>query len=291
MPSKIAFLFPGQGRTPEALPQNVDRFAALLDLARSSGILLRDWIESGHTARLTQTDAAQPALLLDSLCRDDLLRRAGWIPGCVAGHSLGEYAALISARVLTPEDAMRAVIERGRLMNNIGGAMAAIVKLGFDEVAGLCSGTEAVIANVNAPGQIVVSGPDEAVHDVVLRAEKAGGRGIPLHVSGPFHSPLMQPAQEALSAVLMELHFAAPDVPVVSSVTGRPESNPEELRALLCRQMTAMVRWTDVSRELERMEIETAVEVGSGDVLTRLGARSGSSMRFVTFEEALNERL
>ena len=291
MSSKVAFLFPGQGRILEALPSNVDRFSHLLDLARDAGLLLEAWIGSGRTDRLTQTDAAQPVLLVDSLSREQLLRATGWNPDCVAGHSLGEYAALVSAGVLDPTDAMRAVIERGRLMNHVPGTMAAILKLDLETVGRMCAETEAVVANHNSHTQIIISGPDKAVQDVMLRAEAAGGRSIPLNVSGPFHSPLMRPAQGALSHLLQTLEFVSPTIPVISGVSGHIEDSAETLKKLLCRQITAIVRWVDVSNELERLAVHTAVEVGSGDVLTRLGRRSDSPIRFLSFEEAMNERL
>jgi len=291
MPSKVAFLFPGQGRIPEALPSNIHQFSELLGLALDAGLLLEDWLGSGQTDRLALTDAAQPALLLDSLSRELLLRESGWRLDCVAGHSLGEYAALVSAGALDPTDAMRAVIERGRLMNQVRGTMAAILKLDLETVAQLCSETDAVVANHNAPTQIIISGPDDAVKDVMLQAEAAGGRSIPLNVSGPFHSPLMQPAQQTLSHLLQTLDFAAPTIPIISGVSGCAESEAKTLKELLRRQITAIVRWVDVSNELERLEVDTAIEVGSGDVLTRLGRRSDSSIRFLTFEEAMNERL
>ena len=291
MPSNVAFLFPGQGRIPEALPSNSARFSHLLDLARDAGLLLESWIESGETDRLTQTDAAQPALLFDSLSREKLLRDAGWNPICVAGHSLGEYAALVSAGVLTDVDAMRAVIERGRLMNEVGGAMAAILKLDLDAVTELCAETEAVVANHNALTQIIVSGPDGAVKIVMQRAEEAGARSIRLNVSGPFHSPLMQPAQDALFPLLQSLSFGEPTIPVVSGVSGCTEKEANVLKGLLLQQITAIVRWVDVSSELDRLGIDTAIEVGSGDVLTRLGSRSKSAIQFLTFEEAIHEKI
>jgi [acyl-carrier-protein] S-malonyltransferase len=291
MPRRTAFLFPGQGRIPDALPPNVEQFRDLLDIAGHAGLRLQEWIEDGRTDRLTRTDAAQPALLLDSLCREKLLTSAGWQADYVAGHSLGEYSALVCSGVLSAHDAMRAVIERGCLMEGAQGTMAAILKLDVDTVAELCADTKAVVANHNAPAQIVVSGPNLDVQEVVSRAESRGGRGIPLRVSGPFHSPLMQDAQDALAAVLAVLDFARPKVPIVSSVTGRVEREAEPLKDLMLRQMTAMVRWVDVTETLSSAEVDTAIEVGSGDVLTRLGNRSGLPIRFITFEEAMNERL
>jgi len=291
MPSNVAFLFPGQGRIPEALPSRSDQVSHLLDLAHNAGLPLESWIESGETDRLAQTDAAQPALLLDSISKAQLLCDVGWNPTCVAGHSLGEYAALVSAGVLTDDDAMRAVIERGHLMNEVSGAMAAILKLDLDTVTELCTDTDAVIANHNAPTQIIVSGPDADVKTVMQRAEEAGARSISLNVSGPFHSPLMQPAQDALSSLLQTLDFGEPRIPVISGVSGRVEDGADALKTLLLQQITAIVRWVDVSSELGRLNIDTAIEVGSGDVLTRLGRRSDSPIRFLTFEEAIHERI
>jgi len=291
MSSNVAFLFPGQGRIPEALPSNSNQFSPLLALANDAGLALETWIGSGDTDRLSQTDAAQPILLFDSLCRAQCLRDVGWSPMCVAGHSLGEYAALVSAGVLTQADAMRAVIERGHLMSHVqGGAMAAILKLDLETVTALCDGTETVVANHNALTQVIVSGPIASVKLVIQRAEDAGARCIPLNVSGPFHSPLMQPAQDALSPLLQQLDFAEPRIPVISGVNGKAEDKATVLKDLLLRQITASVRWVDVANELERLDVDTAIEVGTGDVLTRLGLRSNSPIRFLTFEEAIHER-
>ena len=291
MPSRTAFLFPGQGRVLNTLPSNIDQFDPLLELAQNAELHLREWVAEGQVDRLASTDAAQPLMLLDSLCREKLLSSAGWHAECVAGHSLGEYAALVASGVLQARDAMHAVIERGRLMNSVQGTMAAILKLDLDTIRGLCAGTAAVVANHNAPGQVVVSGPEADVQAVVAQAESHGGRGIPLKVSGPFHSPLMQPAQDTLAILLCTLSFSSPHTPIISSVSGRVEHETEILRALLTRQMTAMVRWVDVSDTLAHLKIDTAIEVGAGDVLTRLGRRSGSSIRYLTFEEAMRERL
>ena len=288
-PSSVAFLFPGQGRIPESLPTHEASFQPLLALTSQAGLELDAWIERNDTDRLTQTDAAQPALYLDSLSRDRTLKRKGWTPSCTAGHSLGEYAALTSAGVLEPTPCMRAVLERGRLMNPIRGAMAAIVKLEIETVRKLCQGTDAVLANHNGRTQVVISGTQAAVDTVMKAASDAGGKAIPLKVSGPFHSPLMQPAQDELAGVLESLEFASPSISVISGVSGRTEMSGGVLKELLCRQITAMVRWVDVMNELERLGIETAIEIGSGDVLTRLGKRSGSPVRFMTYQEALDE--
>jgi len=293
MSQSIAFLFPGQGRVPEAPPPSAVSIEALFAHAEERGLTLRRWITDGETATLTRTENAQPSLFIDSVAREEALREAGWVPDVVAGHSLGEYCALVSAGVLTASAALEAVIERGRAMGSVEGTMAAILKLEIDTVESLCAqvGTGVCVANHNGPTQVVVSGEPAAVEALSRAAEEAGGRSIALQVSGPFHSPLMIPAEEALEPFLRRLEFAAPAVPVVSSVTASVERDAERLREILCGQITARVRWLDVIHRLEELGIATAIEVGSGDVLTRLGNRVQSEIRFMTYEEALHEHL
>jgi len=177
-------------------------------------------------------------------------------------------------------------------MSGIEGTMAAILKLDVETVEALCErvGLGACVANHNGPAQVVVSGGRAAVEDLAQRAAALGARAIPLQVSGPFHSPAMRPAEATLEPTLRTLAFRAPTIPVVSSVTATDEEDPETLREILCGQITARVRWVDVIRRLETLGVTTAVEVGAGDVLTRLGRRMPTEIRFLTFEEAIDER-
>ena len=292
MSHPIAFLFPGQGRAPESLPPRSERADSLLAAAEERDLPLRTWIAEKRADVLGRTQYAQPALFVDSLAHEEALRAAEWNPDIVAGHSLGEYSALVSSGVLDPLAGLGAVIERGRLMSGIPGTMAAILKLGIEIVQALCDevGDGVCIANHNDPTQVVVSGKSASVQELSRRAERAGGRSIALRVSGPFHSPLMTPAQEALEPFLRQLHLGAPRVPVVSSVTATAHRDPVQLLEILCRQMTARVRWLDVIRRLEELGVAVAVEVGSGDVLARLGHRTSTAIRFMTYEEAINER-
>lgn len=289
----VAFLFPGQGRVPEELPPRSELSDRLYAAAGRAGLPLREWILEGATARLSATEAAQPALLIDSLARAVALQGIGVAANFVAGHSLGEYAALASVGVLAPADALKIVIERGRLMDGVSGTMAAIVKLDLDTVRTLCEkdGPNVSVANHNGPAQVVVSGRDDAVRRVMAQATEQGGRAIPLTVSGPFHSRFMQPAQAALNRAVEQTPFRVPSVPVVSGVSGRVERDPFELKELLQRQMTACVRWVDVVRRLEECGATLAIEVGVGDVLTGLGKRISNSIRFVTYKEALDDKL
>jgi [acyl-carrier-protein] S-malonyltransferase len=262
----------------------------LFAIAEKRGLFLREWITNGSLDLLHRTEYAQPAVLIDSLAKEEALRENGIKRSIVAGHSLGEYAALVSAGLLTPKEALSVVIDRGRFMARVQGGMAAIVKLPIEKMQAICerSGPGVVIANYNGPGQVVISGEELTLKEVMAAAEQAGGRAIPLRVSGPFHSPLMTKTQAALVPQIESLFFDAPLVPVVSSVSGGVETDPARLKALLLTQITACVRWADVVDSLVANGVTCAVEVGPGEILTGLGRRITSQVQFVTFEEALD---
>ena len=287
---KIAFLFPGQGRIPQGLPPASDVGGRLFRLAAERGLPLQEWITSGSLDLLHRTEYAQPAVLIDSLAKEEALRGNGVKLGIVAGHSLGEYTALVSAGLLTPEEALLVVIERGRLMARVEGGMAAIVKLPVEEMRAICGriGSGVAVANYNGPRQVVISGEQKALKEAMAAAEQAGGRAISLRVSGPFHSPLMTEAQAALVPQIESLSFNPPSVPVVSSVSGEVETDPARLKALLLTQITACVRWVDVVDSLVASGVTCAVEVGPGEILTGLGRRITLQVQFVTFKEALD---
>ena len=289
----IAFLFPGQGAVPKSLPQRTPWIDDLLARAERAGIPLPQWIAEEDESHLMRTSAAQPALFIDSIARERRLREAGILPSVVAGHSLGEYAALTSAGMLTPSDALSLVLERGRLMDGIDGGMVAVVKLSIVDVEAVCRevGSDIGIANLNSPAQVVVSGTKARLERVAALVKERGGRAIPLKVSGPFHSPLMRPAETALAPRLREATFHPPHVPVVSAVTGTVVEDVESLRSLMLRQITSPVRWIDVVRALEDFGVTLAVEVGDGATLTGLGPRISERIRFVTYEEVLDGEL
>jgi len=287
---RLAFIFPGQGTIPRILPPPSALGTRLFDQAVQAGLRLQDWIEEGDEDRLRRTQVAQPAILIDSLIKERRLRERGIVPTVVAGHSLGEYTALVSASVLHPEEALSVVIERGRLMESIPGGMAAIVKLPLDRVEAVCcqGGSQVSVANVNGPAQVVISGEEQALLAAMASAAEAGGRAIRLHVSGPFHSPFMEGAQQELAPRIESLPFSVPRIPVISSVSGKVESDLRRLKGLLLTQITACVSWVDVVETLVQMKVSCAVEVGPGKILTGLGKRITSQVRFVTFEEAFD---
>ncbi|KUP23242.1 ACP S-malonyltransferase [Paenibacillus sp. DMB5] len=282
---KIAFVFPGQGAQAvgmgkdvyDALPQS----RAVFDKGDEVlGFSLSRLVFEGPDSDLKQTVNTQPALVTTSVAYLEALAGKGLKPDYVAGHSLGEYSALVAAGVLSYEDAVQLVRLRGRFMEEAvpggQGAMAAVLGAEREALAGLCrsiseEGNTVELANVNCPGQIVVSGSQAGVSAVVERVKEAGGkRAIPLEVSGPFHSSMMKEAAERLAAELQRVTFNAPAVPVVVNVTASPVTDPEEIRELLVRQVYSPVLWQDSVEWLIANGVDTFVEIGSGSVLAGL---------------------
>ena len=207
----------------------------------------------------------------------------------MAGHSLGEYSALTAAGALGFADGLALVRERGRLMQEAGrersGAMTAVLGLDDDVVVRLCdeAGPGVVPANFNSPGQVVISGEADAVNSAAEAATAAGAsKVVPLPVSGAFHSPLMEPAAQALAGRLESTDFATPTVPVVANVTAAPETDPQRLRQLLLEQVTAPVRWTESILALAGMGVDRAIEAGPGSVLRGLGRRITRDIKIST---------
>ncbi|MCD6135600.1 ACP S-malonyltransferase [Candidatus Bipolaricaulota bacterium] len=292
MQKKIAFLFPGQGTVPSSPPVDGRRGERLLALAEQAGIPILSMLQNGDHDRLVRTENAQPAIFIDSLSKEEALRSRGIVPAAVAGHSLGEYAALVSSGVIpSPEDALAVVIDRGRLMGRVhGGGMAAILKLPLAKVEEICDGIDGAVnvANINGPTQIVISGDLEYLQAAMDACQDAGGRVIKLDVSGPFHTPLLAAAQVALAPSIERLEFLAANIPFVSSVSGRMESDPTTIRSLLLTQITACVQWVSTIESLVKLGIDVAIEVGPGKVLTNMGRRITDRIEFVTFKEAID---
>ncbi len=284
MERPIAFLFPGQGTVPTAPPPNTPTTTRLLARAEEAGLPLVKWITESDPG-LTRTATAQPAILIDSVAKAEKLRAAGITPDFVAGHSLGEYAALVSAEVITADQALDLVIERGRLMERVPGGMAALLKLDNRTVEEICATAGATVANYNGPGQIVISGDNTAVERAMTLAAAAGGRAIRLNVSGPFHSPAMLPAQQELARHIAAITFRDPRVPVVSGMTGQIERSGARLQQLLMDQITACVHWDMVVATLTAARVRTAVEAGPGAVLTRIGRRITDRIKFIPYAE------
>jgi [acyl-carrier-protein] S-malonyltransferase len=236
----------------------------------------------GPAETLALTEHAQPAILAASVAAFRVLQEtAGLQPLAVAGHSLGEWSALVAANALGLGDAAHGVRERGRLMQQavpVGvGAMAALLGIDLDRAQALCreaAGGEVVApANLNGGGQVVVAGHAGAVDRVVAAAAATRVRAQKLAVSAPFHCALMQPAADGLAPVLAELRFTDPRVPVVTSVAARVVTGARELPDLLERQVTAPVRWEDTARALAGFGADVAIECGPGRTLAGLMKR------------------
>jgi [acyl-carrier-protein] S-malonyltransferase len=235
----------------------------------------------GPGEKLMLTEYAQPAILMVSAALDALLREGGIAPDYVAGHSLGEYSALVSAGSLSFTDAIRLVRRRGLLMEEAvpagQGTMAAVLGLELGAVEAVCTEAAAAaravveVANINSPGQVVISGGKEAVLAAMELLKKAGARRvIPLAVSGPFHSQLMVPVAEVFERHLRQAVFHDPKVPVVTNVGAKLVRHKEELEQLLGRQIHSRVEWEASMRRLLALGVERFIEVGPGRVLTGL---------------------
>ena len=288
--STLAFVFPGQGSQAVGMLADVEA-AAADTFAEASSVLgydLWDLISNGPEEKLNQTEFTQPALLTSSIALFRLAQERG-APAAdvVAGHSLGEYSALVAAGVLEFADAVSLVRQRGSFMQSavpIGkGSMAAVLGLDDDVVRDVCEksaqGEVVQAANYNAPGQVVIAGSTAAVDRAIEACKDAGARrAMPLPVSAPFHSELMQPAAEQMAEVLEEVTFSAPTVAVLQNIDAQLHVDPAEIKDNLVAQMCGAVLWTDTVRQLASMGVSNMIECGPGKVLTGLARRIDKSI-------------
>lgn len=240
----------------------------------------------GPEDRLQDTQYAQPALFTTSLACLEAARASEidiGSPAFVAGHSLGEYTALVAAGALSFADGLRLVQERGRLMQQAGearpGAMAAILGLQEDAVAAICRDAGAELCNFNAPGQIVVGGAVEAVEAAMsLALERGARRGVRLNVSGAFHTSFMQPAVDGMRAAVADSAFKDADIPVVANTSGEPVASANELRDELIKQLAQPVQWQRSVEFMANQGVDRVIEFGPGRVLTGLVRRIDKSI-------------
>lgn len=297
---KTAFIFPGQGAQSVGMGKDVyDSYESTRALfAEADEVLsfaLSDIIFNGPEEELKQTYYTQPALVTVSIALLQKLREKGITPDFCAGHSLGEYSALVAAGSLSFADAVRIVHLRGTYMNKAvpagQGTMAAVLGAEREQLALVCreiseQGSLVELANVNCPGQIVVSGSANGVNQLRERAAEAGAkRVIPLEVSGPFHSSMMVPAAEQLTEALAEVTITRAEVPVISNVTAKPVQAPEEIRQRLIEQVTAPVLWEDSVRWLLEQGTNHFVEIGSGKVLSGLVRKIDRSVKVTSISD------
>lgn len=282
----IGLLFPGQGSQKVGMGREVyeQSPAARAIFAEANAVLgfdLAGLCFDGPEADLTATENTQPALLTVSVALLAAIAEAGveLHPSIVAGHSLGEYSALVAAKALDFATALRLVRQRGELMAQASeGAMAAVIGLDLAPLEAVCANVSefgaCVVANQNAHGQLVISGASAAVAAASEQAKAAGAKKImPLNVSAAFHSPLMAATAAGLAPALAAAAMSAAHVPLIANSTAQPIQRAEDLRAELIAQITAPVRWIATIEQAAAMGVQTVVEIGAGSVLTGLVKR------------------
>ncbi|MFI2856739.1 ACP S-malonyltransferase [Paenibacillus sp. JSM ZJ436] len=294
--NKIAFVFPGQGAQSVGMAKDVydaiPASKAIVDSAdQELGWSLSSLMFNGPEEQLKQTANTQPALLTASIAYLEGLREHGIVPHYVAGHSLGEYSALVAAGVMTLQDAVKVVRARGEYMEAAvpggQGAMAAVLGAEREGLSSLCSsitaeGFSVELANVNCPGQIVISGTAEGVAAASARIKEAGAkRAIPLEVSGPFHSSMMKEASERLAGKLADITLAEPEIPVVANVTARPADSASQIRSLLVEQVYSPVLWHDSVEWMISQGVDTFIEIGPGNVLSGLIKKIDKNVKLI----------
>jgi [acyl-carrier-protein] S-malonyltransferase len=277
------WLFPGQGSQFVGMGWELLRefppAAEILELASGlCGADLQELCLRGPESSLGRTDRLQPALTAISLGCSQLLMSRGYRPGAVAGHSLGEFAALYAAGVLSAEETLHLASERGRLMHEaaqrVQGGMLAVRDLAAPRVEQVAADLQdrfaITVANYNSPRQIVLSGEPQALERARAAVLRQGGTARPLNVSGPWHSSLLRQAERRFAACIDEVSFRDPSVPVFLGVTGTPCRSGRAIRAVMGRQMCSPVHWTRVVEEMVRIGAARFIEVGPGKVLRGL---------------------
>ena len=274
-----AYIFPGQGSQFEGMGKDMyessEKAKALFEKANEIlGYRISDVMFEGTAEDLVQTKITQPAVFIHSIIK---AKMAGseFQPQAVAGHSLGEFSALVAAGAMAFEDGLKLVQQRALAMQKaceaVEGTMAAVLGMDDELVEQVCAGVEEVVvpANYNCPGQLVISGSIAGIEKAVEKLTEAGAKkAIVLQVGGAFHSPLMQPAKDELEAAIAKTHFSKPTCPVYQNVNAKAETDPEKIRVNLVEQLTAPVRWTQTMQNMIADGATEFIEVGgTGKVL------------------------
>ncbi len=279
---KKAFLFPGQGSqyvgmAKDLVENSVEAKEMILTADDALGVNLSFLMFNGPENELKQTEFTQPAIFLHSVVLSSLIRTLE--PDGVAGHSLGEYSALVAAKAIQFHEAIKLVRERGKAMQEAGiknkGTMAAVIGLAPEQVNEICkkASTEGIVqaANFNSVGQIVISGSEAGVKKAMELSKEAGAKVVKeLFVSAAFHSPLMEPAQAQLDKALSATHFYNSKIPVYANVSAKPVFESTEIKKLLSEQVTSPVRWEETIRNMIDDGFDEFYEVGPGNVLQGL---------------------
>ena len=300
-PNRAAYVFPGQGSQAVGMGYDLyQEFSSAREVFKLAdealGFPISNLIFDGPENKLLQTSNAQPAIVTVSLaCLKALQEKSSGdglpSPAFIAGHSLGEYTALAAAGVLSLADTIYLARERGRLMHEAGlenpGGMVAVIGLNEAELSQVCAETETRIANINCPGQLVISGPrDNLARAAALADERGARRTIPLQVSGAFHTPLMQPAVTGMTEVIAGLAFSRPVVPIIANTTARPLTTAELVKEELLRQLCNGVQWQRSIEYMIEQGIDTFIEIGPGRVLSGLIRRIDKTVNTINIGDA-----
>lgn len=303
MKKTLAFVFPGQGSQKIGmLAELAENYPVITQtFAEASEVLgydLWDLVQNGTQEDITLTERTQPLLLTASVAVWRVWQEEGGAqPSLMAGHSLGEWSALVCAGVVDFKDALRLVRNRGAYMQEAvpqgQGAMAAIIGLDDDIIKAICTeacqGEEVAAVNFNSPGQVVIAGNTAAVERAMADCKEAGAkRALPLPVSAPFHTNLMKPAADRLADEIMATEFSAPQTLVVHNVHAQTESDPEKIKQLMIDQICSPVLWVDCVKALTSNGIDTVVECGAGKVLSSLCKRIERSLGAQATEDPAN---
>ena len=292
---KTAYVFPGQGAQYPGMGKdmydNSNRARAMFEKANEIlGFRITDVMFSGTEDDLKQTKVTQPAIFLHSVILASELGDT-FRPDMVAGHSLGEFSALVAGKALTFEDGLKLVFERALAMQKAcevePSTMAAVLGLDDANVEEICAAVDGIVvtANYNCPGQLVISGAIAAVDEACEKAKAAGAkRALRLQVGGAFHSPLMEPARAALEKAIGATSFSNPVCPVYQNVPALPVTDPAQIKANLVRQLTAPVRWTQSVVNMIADGAENFVEVGPGKVLQSLVKKTNAEVSAASAE-------
>ena len=306
--TNFTFAFPGQGSQSVAmLAELAEAFPVVVDTYKEAsealGYDLWELVQQGPSDALNQTDKTQPALLTASVAIWRVwAQQGGEKPSVIAGHSLGEYSALVCAGVIDFKDAVKLVELRGQLMQQAVpagvGAMYAIIGLDDDKVADACEqaaqGDVVSPVNFNSPGQVVIAGNKDAVERAGVLCKEAGAkRALPLPVSVPSHCALMKPAADKLAVALQDIEFKTPEIAVINNVDVLAETDADKIKDALVRQLYCPVRWTDIVQKMAADGITLQVEAGPGKVLSGLVRRIDKSFtaQFINDSASLENAL
>ena len=287
MNNKLAFIFPGQGSQYVGMDKINNTNTSILDFSNSLynsakeilGYNIKEIINSGPKEILNQTNNTQPAIFILSLIHAHILKTNNFIPTSVAGHSLGEFTALVSAEVISFEDALKIIKIRSEKMKEAGvknpGTMAAIIGANDSQINEICSQKGIVVpANYNSDTQVVISGEIDAINDAILKAKDLGiRRAIPLNVSGAFHSPLMKSARIHLEKVINSIDFKNAKIPVYQNVNALPINDGNKIKDNLIQQLESPVRWNQTITNMSNDNYKDFIEVGPGKILFNLNKK------------------